>query len=163
MQPAAGTYVKNVNNKVNSAVLGWTSTGSLSKWSRLYPGKMRALAGFLRTFTDAYHKCLPELCREQLQGSRARGRETVGGTAFRTMFVNRNFRTALHCDKNVQHSRMGAIAVAGHFEGGQLQFPEYGVEVDVRPGDLLFFSPGLWHCNRPLRPGGKRVSLVCHG
>lgn len=160
MRPTAGNYKKFIGNKVNSAVIGFTSRNTMSKWVRQNPNRFQKLLDVLRTCSEHYQSLAPAEHRRQL-ARLGQDRPPLPGTAFRSVYVNRNFRTALHKDKNTQHSEMGAMLVVGNFIGGEIQFPEYGVEVALQAGDLLLFRPDMWHCNKPLT-SGERVSLVCH-
>ena len=160
MRPATGAYKKFVGNKVNSALIGFTSRNAMSKWVRKMPHRFEKLLDVLRTCSEQYRNLLPAEHQRQLK--RLKGdRPPLPGTVFRSVYVNRNFRTALHRDNNTEHSVLGAMLVVGNFCGGNIQFPEYGVEVPLAAGDLLLFRPDMWHCNKPLN-SGERVSLVCH-
>lgn len=159
MRPSGGTFKKFVGNKVNSAVLGFTSRNKISKWTRQNPGRFQKVLQTVAACSQEYQRILPEQHKAQIKN--LDGLDRLAGTAFRTVYVNRNFRTALHQDQNVGRSVLGAMLVVGDFVGGDIQFPEYGVEVCVQSGDLLLFRPDLWHCNKGV-DSGSRLSLVCH-
>lgn len=149
-----------VNQKVNSGTVGYNKDGSPTAWTRRNPDALRKAGPLLQKCGDAYRRTLPFAWDQQA----AVGGPRIGATPFRMLFVNRNFRTAVHRDKNVGRSAMGVMLVVGTCAGGgRIQFPEVSVEVDVQPGDLLMFEPGMWHCNTAITQGSDRVSIICHG
>lgn len=150
-----------VNKKVHSGVVGYNSGSSgLSAWSQRNPAAMAKLLFYLKKLAERYKQVLPIAHERQSQLKIKR----LKGTPFRSLFVNRNFRTALHRDNNTSTSAMGVLFVVGsHVSGGILQFPEVAVMVDVQPGDVLFFHPELWHSNTALAKDVDRLSIVCHG
>jgi hypothetical protein len=85
---------------------------------------------------------------------------------FTTVTVNRNFRTAIHCDAGDYEGGLGNIAVlqAGEFEGGYTCLPRYGVGFDVRTTDVCFFNVHEWHGNTEFRAKKpfERISVVCY-
>ncbi|MBN9518404.1 hypothetical protein J0H58_07780 [bacterium] len=91
----------------------------------------------------------------------------IDGTAFTTLTVNRNFRTAVHRDAEDLPEGFGVMTVleAGEYRGGHLVFPDYRVAVDVRDGDVLLADVHEWHGNAPIvgREGEyERVSCVMY-
>lgn len=101
----------------------------------------------------------------------ARIREThpdfvIHGTAFTTVTVNKNFRTACHKDKGDLPEGFGVMTVlqAGHYAGGLLVFPKYRVAVDVRSGGVLLSDVHSWHGNTAIHGAGafERWSLVLY-
>jgi len=93
----------------------------------------------------------------------------VPDTVFTTITVNKNFRTAAHFDAGDFSDGLSNLLVLSNgkaFSGGYLVFPEYGVAVDVRPGDLLLVNNHeVMHGNTPIvldDPDAERISLVCY-
>lgn len=91
----------------------------------------------------------------------------IRDTAFTTITVNHNGRTAVHQDKGDLKEGFGVMAVldAGKYEGGYLVFPKYRVAVDMRFGGVCLADVHEYHGNTPIigRAGTfKRVSLVLY-
>ena len=82
--------------------------------------------------------------RHKIQHKRAH--ETpfvIDNTAFSTVTINYNWRTALHKDAGDLREGYGNLVVLeeGDYEGGSTGFPQFGICVDVREGDFW-----LWMC-----------------
>ncbi|RYF12328.1 MAG: hypothetical protein EOO40_01510 [Deltaproteobacteria bacterium] len=150
-----------VNQKVRSGTVGYLPDGTPTSWTERNNRTLQAVLPHLRKCAEAYRHTLPSAYRCQTSATATR---RIGDTPFRILFVNRNFRTALHRDNNVCASAMGVMIVVGAaVRGCRIQFPEISAEVDVQPGDVLMFHPHLWHCNTPLEKPADRMSIICHG
>ena len=96
----------------------------------------------------------------------------LGETAFSTITVNKDFRTAVHTDDGDYAPGFGNLTVieGPHHKhaGGFLVFPRFRVAVDVREGDFLAMDVHEWHGNTELRSlaegddSWERVSVVCY-
>lgn len=161
MTKVRGRFSGMYNRSVKSGVVGWNKFGKPSAWTANNPESLARATRLLQKLQAEYGRQLPAAERQQRKS--VEGRPHLQGTAFRTLYVNRNFRTALHRDCNVDNSRYGLMTVLGErAEGGHIQFPEYGVECAMQHGDLIMFLPRLWHCNTPIGREGTRLSVVCH-
>lgn len=76
----------------------------------------------------------------------------IKDTAFSTVTINYNWRTALHKDAGDLEEGFGNLTVIenGKYDGGFLYYPQYNVAIDVRCGDFLAMDVHEWHCNTPL-------------
>lgn len=165
---ADGTYLKTA-----SAIVGYFDrmggrfpycratrfTGSeAERWEELMPFTLLAAEEFKRE--------MPERYRTQAQlAARCKPDYIIRGTPFSTLTVNNNVIAATHKDAGDYKDGFGLIAVArqGHYRGGWLVFPEYGVGVDLRDGDLLYFNSHDWHGMTPFEgaeEGHERISVV---
>jgi Oxygenase domain of the 2OGFeDO superfamily len=79
-------------------------------------------------------------------------------TAFSTIYLAKNFRTAYHTDSGNLLGVMTALMTMGHFTGGELVLPRWRIAFALRPGDLLLFDPQQLHGNLPFE--GKRLSAA---
>ena len=72
-------------------------------------------------------------------------------TAFTTVTVNKNWRTAIHKDKGDLKEGFGVMSVlgAGKYKGCYLCFPKYRIAVDMRTQDVLMADVHEWHGNTP--------------
>jgi hypothetical protein len=91
----------------------------------------------------------------------------VPGTAFTTITVNMNFRTAVHKDAGDLKQGFGVLSVleAGDYSGCYLVFPQYRVAVDMRSADVLLCDVHEWHGNTPLvgkKGKYQRISVVLY-
>ena len=91
----------------------------------------------------------------------------IPDTAFTTITTNVNYQTSIHTDKGDDVEGFGNLAVIeeGEYTGGETCFPQYGVGVDVRTGDVLFMNVHLPHANLPIHKktkDAKRLSIVCY-
>jgi hypothetical protein len=78
-----------------------------------------------------------------------------------------NYQTATHTDKGDDEEGFGNLAVIerGKYEGGETCFPQYGIGVDVRQGDVLYMDVHHHHANLPVVLTEKdaiRLSVVCY-
>ena len=86
----------------------------------------------------------------------------IAGTAFTTVTVNKNLRTACHKDEGDLRQGTGCMATLGQWQGSELAIPQFGLAVNYQPGDLLLGDVHLWHGNAPFVEGGERVTTVLY-
>lgn len=79
-------------------------------------------------------------------------------TAFSTIYLTKNFRTAYHTDRGNLQGVMTALMPMGNFTGGELVFPRWRVAIAFKPGDLVLFDPQQLHGNLPFK--GERISAA---
>jgi len=107
--------------------------------------------------------------RHKIQKDRAQQRPnyTIKGTAFSTLGLNYNWRTACHKDKGDFKNGFGVLTVIerGKWSGSELLLPQYDIGFDIRGGDIFLFNPHEWHCNTPLvkeSDDAVRLSIVSY-
>jgi hypothetical protein len=128
--------------------------------------KFKQVEPFLERIDKLFKRLIPEAHRKQYK----RAHETdfvIKDTAFSTVTINYNWRTALHKDAGDFEQGFGNLIVCeeGQYDGGCTGFPQYGVAFDVRDGDFLAMDVHEWHCNTKIRPKSKdhsRLSVVCY-
>ncbi len=91
----------------------------------------------------------------------------INDTAFTTVTVNKNYRTAIHKDSGDFKDGFGNLVAlrVGQFEGCYLTLPRWGVGFDLQNGDLLLMDVHQWHGNTPMVKIDKnatRLSLVMY-
>ena len=161
MRKVKGNWSSQYNKAVLSGTVGYNKFGKPTAWTVNNPDKLDQVVEHLSTVQKAYAHVLPEA--EKVQTAALRALPHLGGTCFRTLFVNRNFRTALHKDCNVDRSQYGILLVLGERPGGcRIQLPQYERETELGAGDVLIFKPDLWHCNTEIKPFSERLSIVMH-
>ena len=122
--------------------------------------------------TDKLFKSLvPDRHKIQLKRAKLTPNFQIDNTAYSTITVNYNWRTASHRDSGDLDEGFGNLCVlekakSGHpecngFTGGYLGFPRFGVCVDVRQGDFLAMDVHQYHSNTDIK-GDGRLSVVCY-
>lgn len=131
-----------------------------------YPDKFKKLVPLIKEIDMYYEKYAPDHYKHQ----RKKANQTpfrINGTAFTTVTTNVNFQTAIHVDKGDDRDGFGNLVVieSGKYKGGETCFPQYGIGVDVKTGDVLFMNVHQPHANLPIileSSDAKRLSIVCY-
>jgi len=131
-----------------------------------HPDKFKKMIPFVQKIDALYKKLVPDQYKKQY----AKAKETlfkIGNTSFTTMTTNINFQTTIHKDTGDDEEGFGNLAVIekGKYTGGETCFPQYGIGVNVREGDILFMDVHEWHANLPIvyeNPNVERMSVVCY-
>jgi hypothetical protein len=148
-----------VNNVVASGVLGYyESTAFLDAACRMTGYTRKGLKNylhgipFLEAIDTQFKKLVPDAHAKQLKLARKHHEYQIADTAFSTVTVNLNFRTALHKDAGDYREGFGNLSVIewGKYHGGYTVFPRYRVGFDVRTGDFLAMNVHEWHTNTPM-------------
>ena len=130
------------------------------------PEKYKKTIPLIQEIDAQYHKLTPE----QYKLQRKKANQTffkIPNTAFTTVTTNINYQTSIHTDKGDDDEGFGNLAVIeyGHYTGGETCFPQYGIGVDVRNGDILFMDVHQPHANLPINKKTEdtvRLSIVCY-
>ena len=148
-----------VNNVVASGVLGYyESTAFLDAACRMTGYTRKALKQylhgipFLQQIDQQFKKLVPAAHAKQLAAVRKQKTYQIEDTAFSTVTVNLNFRTALHKDSGDFREGFGNLTVIewGKYHGGYTILPRYKIGFDVRTGDFLAMDVHEWHTNTPM-------------
>jgi hypothetical protein len=148
-----------VNNNVNSSVLGYFDATPFMKLPcRLTTYTMRYWKyynhglPFIREIDKCFAALVPDRYKLQRKAAEQKPLLHITDTAFSSVTVNRNFRTALHRDAGDFREGYGNLSVIerGEYHGGYTLFPQYGVGFNVRTGDFLAMDVHQWHCNTEL-------------
>jgi len=130
-----------------------------------HPDKFKKMIPYVKQIDTLYKHYLPVYYKKQY----SKAKETpfkVGTTSFTTITTNINFQTAIHKDKGDDEEGFGNLAVVerGAYTGGETCFPQYGIGVNVREGDILFMNVHEWHGNLPIQfeKDAERMSIVCY-
>ena len=183
---SSGSHTKNVRNnpKINTAIIGYFDTWSpmhkflfkkkgikipiqVRETSFLtnYPEKFKQMVPYIEKIDHLYKKYLPDYYEKQMKKAN-QTHFKIAKTAFTTMTTNINFQTTIHKDKGDDEEGFGNLVVIekGKYKGGETCFPQYGIGVDVREGDILFMDVHQWHANLPiqLEKDAERMSVVCY-
>jgi hypothetical protein len=118
-----------------------------------------------------FQRLIPDRHAIQLARARKTPQYQIAKTAYSTITLNYDWRTACHKDKGDLEEGFGNLLVLEKaksgfpdcpgFQGGLLGFPRWGVAVDVRQGDFLAMDVHEWHCNTQIT-GTGRLSIVAY-
>lgn len=131
-----------------------------------YPEKYKKLLPLINEIDKHYKKLIPKSYEMQIK----KANQTpfrIGNTSFTTITTNVNFQTTMHTDTGDDKDGFGNLTVIenGKYDGGETCFPQYGIGVNVRSGDILFMDVHQLHGNLPIKkidPDAKRLSIVCY-
>ena len=137
-----------------------------TRFNLVHPEKFKKLLPLIKQIDKYYEQYVPENYGMQ----RKKANQTpfrIDGTSFTTVTTNVNFQTTVHTDKGDDSDGFGNLAVIEHgkYSGGETCFPQYGLGVDVRTGDILYMDVHQPHANLPIKletPDAKRLSIVCY-
>ena len=148
-----------VNNNVFSSVLGYFDATAfmklpcrLTSYTMRYWKYYKHGLPFIRAIDNCFKVLVPDRHTLQRKAAEEKPLLHISGTAFSSVTINRNFRTALHMDDGDFKQGYGNLSVIerGHYHGGYTLFPQYGVGFNVRTGDFLAMDVHQWHCNTEL-------------
>mgnify|MGYP003122545688 CR=1 FL=1 len=169
-----GTVSKTtISKSVESGIIGYFDRSQrmpfcrMTAWTEYNFKEYQRALPYIRNISDEFRKACPDRWQAQKEvweGTHPDFR--ISDTVFTTVTVNRNFRTAIHCDAGDFKDGLGNISVlqGGSYEGGFTCLPRYGVGFDVRSTDVCFFNVHEWHGNTPFlaKKPFERISVVCY-
>jgi len=149
-----------VNNQVASNPIGFYESGKnfadlpcrLTHFTRTNFEKYNDGLPFIQHIDKLFKKLIPEAHKKQLVRADTKPHLKIPKTAFSTVTINRNFRTAMHRDAGDFRDGFGNLTVIerGKYHGGYTIFPQYGVAIDLRNNDFVAMDVHQWHCNTPM-------------
>lgn len=150
-----------VNNQVASNVLGYYEgtpfmnlPPRMTNYTRTKFDKFQKGLPFIQKMNQKYKDLVPQVYNKQYSRASKRNYLKIPDTAFSSVTVNRNFRTALHVDSGNFNGGMAVMTVLerGKYSGGYTVFPQYGIGFDVRHGDVLVMENcNTWHANTEIK------------
>jgi hypothetical protein len=131
-----------------------------------YPDKFKKLVPLIKEIDEYYKKLVPDKYAKQ----KKKVNQTpfrIANTAFTTITTNVNYQTTVHYDKGDDDEGFGNLAVIEHgkYKGAETCFPQYGIGVNIRTGDILYMDVHQAHGNLPIEletEDAKRLSIVCY-
>jgi hypothetical protein len=131
-----------------------------------YPEKFQKLIPLIKQIDEFYKKFVPDKYVKQ----KKKANQTpfrIANTAFTTVTTNVNYQTTVHTDKGDDEEGFGNLAVIEHgkYKGAETCFPQYGLGIDIRMGDILYMDVHQAHGNLPIElesKDSKRLSIVCY-
>jgi len=135
----------------------------IAKWANTVP--------LIQEADKWFKRLVPSRHAVQLARARKTPQYQIANTAYSTITLNYDWRTACHKDKGDLEEGFGNLLVlekaksgfpdCSGFTGGLLGFPRWGIAVDVRQGDFLAMDVHEWHCNTEVQ-GTGRLSIVAY-
>jgi hypothetical protein len=145
-----------VNNNVFSSVLGYFDATPfmklpcrLTSYTMRYWKYYKHGLPFIRGIDACFKALVPDKYALQKKAAEEKPLLHITDTAFSSVTINRNFRTALHMDDGDFRDGYGNLSVIerGKYHGGFTLFPQYGIGFNVRTGDFIAMDVHQWHCN----------------
>jgi hypothetical protein len=145
-----------VNNNVFSSILGYFEQTPfmglpcrLTAYTQKYFNYFMAGIPYIEELNKCFKTLNPEEYKRQKKACDEKPFYRIGNTAYSSVTVNRNFRTALHIDDGDFRKGYGNLSVIerGKYHGGYTIFPRYGAAFNLRTGDYLAMDVHEWHCN----------------
>lgn len=164
---------KKNKSKINKPKIPCRTT----KFTREQVKKWKQTLPLIKEIDTCFKKQVPKRYKIQLNRAKKTSDFQIMNTAFSTITINYNYRTATHKDKGDLEEGFGNLIVlekskcdskGDYYKGGLLGFPQYKIAVDVRQGDFLAMNVHEWHCNTRISSLNKgknnygRLSLVCY-
>jgi len=148
-----------VNNNVFSSVLGYFDATPfmklpcrLTSYTMRYWKYYKHGLPFIREIDKCFKTLVPDRYALQSKAAEEKPLLHIKDTAFSSVTINRNFRTALHMDDGDFRQGYGNLSVIerGKYHGGYTLFPQYKIGFNVRTGDFLAMDVHQWHTNTEL-------------
>jgi|SRR5579859_396732 len=132
-------------------------------WTLSNPEVLRGIGKFVHEVDDVFRSWVADRYAAQLAVVQQAPGWHIHRTAFTTITVNRNFRTAYHTDKGDLKAGFSSVTTLGKFAGGLLVMPRYRVAFNVKPGSVLLMDAHEFHGNTQIV--GERIACVlyCRG
>lgn len=135
----------------------------VEKWNNTLP--------LIHHINKQFKLLVPDRYKIQLERAQLTPAYQIAKTAYSTLTINYDWRTACHKDKGDYEEGFGNLIVLEKqkphntdikpFTGGYIGFPKWGICVDVCQGDFLAMDVHEWHCNTLIK-GSGRLSIVCY-
>jgi hypothetical protein len=130
----------------------------VNKWDNVRP--------LIKCINKNFKTLVPDKYKKQYKQAQET-KFVIKNTAFSTITINYNWRTALHKDSGDLKDGFGNLVIIeeGDYNGGSLGFPQFKLAADVRNGDFLAMDVHEWHCNTKITPITEdytRLSLVSY-
>lgn len=145
-----------VNNNVASGVVGYYEKtpflGIPCRMTSYTRNNMKNFVhgmNFIKRIDSLFKELTPDAHKQQLAAIREAPMYQIADTAYSTITVNNNFRTALHKDAGDYRGGFGNLSVIewGKYHGAYTLMPRFKIGFDVRTGDFLAMNVHEWHTN----------------
>lgn len=133
----------------------------MTQFTKNEPEKWAQVVPLISKIDSLFKKLVVDKYRKQKKRALMTPDYMIENTAFSTVTINYNWRTALHRDAGDFQEGFGNLVVLekGDVKGGYLGFPQYGICVQVKDGDFMAMDVHQWHCNTELENTKESVRL----
>jgi len=165
-------------NPVHSSIIGYIDSPNhkrpcrLTSYSKKYFEKYKKGISFIQRIDSCFNETIEDAYKKQKEFSEIDQVKDfiIENTAFSTVTVNYNFRTALHKDTGDYKEGFGNLVVCTkNIKGGHILFPQYKLAIQLYNGDFLAMDVHEWHCNSEIilenpenTNDSYRLSFVCY-
>lgn len=148
-----------VNNPVASNAMGYYEKSPnfglpcrMTHHTKIGIKKFEAGLPFIERIDELFKELVEDRYAMQHHRASLRPDFQINDTAFSTITINRNFRTALHRDAGDYREGFGNLSVLeyGKYSGGYTCFPQYGIGIDLRQSDFVAMNVHEYHANTPI-------------
>ncbi len=136
-------------------------------FSQKYFNEYNRCVPYIKCIDEVFKQYAPHRYKKQKGMAEASSEDfIIKDTAFTTVTVNKNFRTAAHKDKGDLKEGFGNLGVIsrGKYNGFLTVLPRYGVGLDINHGDVALFDVHEVHGNTEVEKISyfERISVVCY-
>jgi hypothetical protein len=136
-------------------------------FSQKYFNEYNLCVPYIKCIDEVFKQYAPHRYKIQKGMAEASSEDfIIKDTAFTTVTVNKNFRTAAHKDKGDLKEGFGNLGVIsrGKYNGFITVLPRYGVGLDINHGDVALFDVHEVHGNTEPEKISyfERISIVCY-
>jgi hypothetical protein len=122
----------------------------LTTFNREHPQLFDTIRPLAKTVDNQFKMLMPE--QYEMQKDMARRTDStwkIDDTAFTTITINKNWRTATHTDAGDYKDGFGMMCAfsSENYDGGYTVLPQFRVAFDLRIGDVVAFDVHEWHGN----------------
>lgn len=145
-----------VNNQVASQALGYYEESKgikklpcrLTTFTKLHYNKYKSGLPYINALNDRYKQLNYPKWKDQHNRAKLKKEYSIDNTAYSTITINRNFRTAVHKDAG-DFGGWATLSVLerGRYNGGCFMMIKYGIGIDMRHGDVLVADVHQYHAN----------------
>jgi len=156
VERAGGGRTRKSAPNVMSSILGSFEAVGGNQYCRLtaftasHDNEWRSLMPYFERIAALFEEHVPDRFAAQMRVVEGTNPDwVVPGTPFSTITVNNTYPTGIHTDKGDLDEGFSTLGVIrrGRYDGGWLTFPQYGVAVDMKDGDVLLMDAHEWHGN----------------
>ena len=158
---------------VNSSVIGYMDRYPripycrTTNFSQKFFNEYNLCVPYIKCIDDVFKNYAPHRYKIQKGMADASSEDfIIKDTAFTTVTVNKNFRTAAHKDAGDLKEGFGNLGVIsrGKYDGFYTVLPKYGVGLNIGHGDVALFDVHEVHGNTAPKKISyyERISVVCY-
>ena len=147
---------------------GRTPYCRLTTFSRNNPELFDSIRPLTKSVDDQFRTLMPAQYEAQKNYARRTDEAwKIDDSAFTTITINKNWRSACHTDAGDLKQGFGMMCAysSGNYDGGFTVLPQFRVAFDLKLGDVVAFDVHQWHGNTHFKriPGTgpmERISCV---